>query len=47
LERLRLAGGKTVHLRLVLTLPRGSSRSLEGQTTSAVYSFRGVRAKRR
>jgi hypothetical protein len=47
LKRLRLAGGRTVHLRLVVTLPRGSAGSLAGQTTSAVYSFRGVRAKRR
>ena len=46
LKRLRLGGGQTVHLRLVLTLPRGSAGSLAGQTTSAVYSFRGVRAKR-
>ncbi len=47
LKRLRLAGGQTVHLRLVVTLPRGSAGSLSGQTTTAVYSFRGVRAKRR
>src|SRR5262245_17414840 len=47
LKRLRLAGGQTAHLRLVVTLPRGSAGSLAGQTTSAVYSFRGVRAKRR
>jgi hypothetical protein len=47
LKRLRLAGGQTVHLKLVVTLPRGSAGSLAGQTTSAVYSFRGVRAKRR
>src|SRR5262245_28487980 len=47
LKRLRLAGGRTVHVRLVVTLPQGSTGSLEGQTTSAVYSFRGVRAKRR
>jgi hypothetical protein len=47
LKRLRLAGGQTVHLRLVVTLPLGSAGSLAGQTTSAVYSFRGVRAKRR
>jgi hypothetical protein len=47
LRRLRLAGGRTVHLRLVVTLPRGSTVALEGQTTAAVYSFRGVRAKRR
>ena len=47
LKRLRLAGGQTVHLRLVVTLPRNSTRSLQGQTTSAAYSFRGVRAKRR
>jgi hypothetical protein len=46
LRRLRLAGGQTAHLRLVVTLPRGSSVALEGQTTAAVYSFRGVRAKR-
>jgi hypothetical protein len=36
-----------VHLRLVVTLPRGSAVALEGQTTSAVYSFRGLWAKRR
>jgi hypothetical protein len=47
LKRLRLAGGQTVHLRLVVTLPRGSAVALEGQTTSAVYSFRGLWAKRR
>jgi hypothetical protein len=47
LKQLGLAGGRTVHLRLVVTLPRGSAGSLSGQTTSAVYSFRGVRAKRR
>jgi hypothetical protein len=47
LKRLQLAGGKTVHLRLVVTLPRGSTGSLQGQATSAVYSFRGIRAKRR
>ena len=47
LTRLRLAGGQTVHLRLVLTLPRGSTTALAGQTTTAVYSFRGVRARRR
>jgi hypothetical protein len=47
LRRLRLAGGQTAHLRLVVTLARGSSVALEGQTTSAVYSFRGVRTKRR
>ena len=47
LKRLRLAGGQTVHLRLVVTLPVGSKGSLQGQTSSAVYSFRGVRAKRR
>ena len=47
LKRLRLGGGQTVHLRLAVTLPRGSTVALEGQTTSAVYSFRGVRAKRR
>jgi len=46
LKRLRLAGGQRVHLRLVVTLPRGSTGSLSGQTTSAVYSFRGIRAKR-
>jgi hypothetical protein len=47
LKRLRLAGGQRVHLRLVVTLPRGSTGSLSGQTTSAVYSFRGIRARRR
>src|SRR5262245_47088403 len=47
LTRLRLKGGQAVHLRLVVTLPSGSAASLAGQTTSAVYSFRGVRAKRR
>ena len=47
LRRLRLAGGRTVHLRLVLTLPRGSGTTLTGQQTNAVYSFVGVRAKRR
>ena len=47
LKRLRIAGGQTVHLRLVVTLPRGSTGSLQGQATSAVYSFRGIRAKRR
>jgi hypothetical protein len=47
LKRLRLAGGQTAHLRLVITLPGGSAGSLAGQTTSAVYSFRGVRAKHR
>jgi hypothetical protein len=47
LRRLRLAGGQTVHLRLVVTLPGGSTGSLEGQATSAIYSFRGVRARRR
>jgi len=47
LKRIRLAGGQTVHVRLVVTLPRGSAGSLAGQTTSAVYSFRGVRAKHR
>jgi hypothetical protein len=47
LKPLRLAGVQTVHLRLVVTLPRGATRSLEAQTTSVVYSFRGVRAKRR
>jgi hypothetical protein len=46
LKRLRLAGGQTVQLRLVVILPGGSTGSLEGQTTSAVYSFRGVLAKR-
>jgi hypothetical protein len=47
LKRLRLAGGRTVHLRLVVTLPRGATGALAGQRTSAVYSFVGVRAKRR
>jgi hypothetical protein len=47
LKRLRLAGGQTAHLRLMITLPRGSAGSLAGQSTSAIYSFRGVRAKRR
>jgi len=47
LRRVGLAGGRLVHLRLVVTLPRGSTGALAGQTTSAVYSFRGVRAKRR
>jgi hypothetical protein len=47
LRRLRLAGGHVVHLRLVVTLPRGATVALAGQRTSAVYSFRGVRATRR
>jgi|SRR5215217_4837608 hypothetical protein len=47
LRRLRLPGGQTVHLRLVVTLPRASTVALEGQRTSAVYSFRGVQSKRR
>jgi hypothetical protein len=47
LKRLRIAGGQTVHLRLVVTLPRGPTGSLQGQATSAVYSFRGIRARRR
>jgi hypothetical protein len=32
---------------LVVTLPRGAASALSGQKTSAVYSFVGVRAKRR
>ena len=46
-KRLRLSGRQTVHLKLVVTLPRGSTRALQDQATSAVYSFRGIRAKRR
>ena len=48
LTRLRLAGGRTAHLRLTVTLPRGAGRALAGRRTSAVYSFVGVaRAPRR
>jgi hypothetical protein len=47
LRRLRLAGDRAVHLRLLLTLPRGSGTAVEGQQTNAVYSFVGVGAKRR
>jgi hypothetical protein len=47
LRRLRLVGDRAVHLRLLLTLPRGSGTALAGQQTNAVYSFVGVRAKRR
>jgi hypothetical protein len=47
LRRLRLVGGRAVHLRLLLTLPRGSGTALAGQQTNAVYSFVGVLAKSR
>jgi hypothetical protein len=47
LRRLRLVGGRAVHLRLLLTLPRGSGTALAGQQTNAVYSFVGVLAKGR
>jgi hypothetical protein len=47
LKRLRLAAGRTVHLRLVVTLPRDASRALAGEKTTAVYSFVGIRARRR
>lgn len=42
LWRLRLAGGRTAHLRLTVTLPHSAGRGLAGQRTSAVYSFVGI-----
>lgn len=47
LKRLRLIPGRANHLRLQVTLPRRSPVALQGQRTAALYSFVGVRAKRR
>jgi hypothetical protein len=47
LKRLRLIPGRANHLRLQVTLPRRSTVALQGQRTAALYSFVGVRAKRR
>lgn len=47
LRRLRLAAGRTVHLRLVVTLPSSAPGALAGEKTTAVYSFVGIRARRR
>ena len=47
LARLHLAGGRTVRLKLDVTLPRESPAALSGQSTAVVYSFAGVGAKRR
>jgi hypothetical protein len=47
LARLHLAAGRTVRLKLTVTLPRQSPPALAGQTTAVVYSFAGIRAKRR
>jgi hypothetical protein len=47
LKRLRLSGGRATHLKLTLTLPGSSTRTLAGQTTRVVYAFAGVRAHRR
>jgi hypothetical protein len=47
LARLQLAAGHTMHLKLIVTLPRQSPPSLAGQATAVVYSFAGARAKRR
>jgi hypothetical protein len=47
LARLHLAAGRTVRLRLTVTLPHQSPPALAGQTTAVFYSFAGIRAKRR
>jgi hypothetical protein len=47
LKGLRLQGSRPVHLRLLVSLPRGAGSALKGRRTSVVYSFVGIARGRR